>query len=189
MGVVAFQGLPQQLPNQDFEVHPRVTHATVGDSIALVFRVRLDPQDLLYDTVPRPLGELPEGLRVLQVASLRPGLSESVTGEVTGAAVRWREWIDTSLPARARFADGYPALVGDDQRLYLGCWPDETLLGAIVEMLLPEAPALPDTIRLRRRGDLTFAFNYGAEPWTAPGGRFVLGAPEVAPRSLAAWYA
>ena len=137
------------------------------------------PEDLPPD------GLLP--LRVLQVASLRPGLAEPVTGEVAGAAIRWREWLDTALPVRARFADGYPALVGDERRLYLGCWPDATLLAALVELLLPETPALPDTIRLRRRGDLTFAFNYGETAWQAPAGRFVLGGPEVAPRSLAAW--
>ena len=60
----------QQLPNQRFEVIPAVRHATVGDTVTLSFRVRLDPQDLLYDTTPRPIATLPEGVRVLAVEKL-----------------------------------------------------------------------------------------------------------------------
>ena len=51
-----------QLPNQSFEVVPQVTRATVGDSIPLRLRVRLDITDLLYDTVPQPVAALPEGV-------------------------------------------------------------------------------------------------------------------------------
>jgi beta-galactosidase len=135
--------------------------------------------------------ELPPGgllpLRVTQVASLRPGLAETVDGEVAGHAVRWREWVETALPVRARFADGMPALVGEDRRLYLACWPDPTLLAAVLRKIVPVDAELPAAVRLRRRGDLTFAFNYGDEPWTAPGRDFILGGAEIAPQSLAVW--
>ncbi|MDI1366098.1 MAG: Beta-galactosidase C-terminal domain [bacterium] len=43
---------------------------------------------------------------------------------------------------------------------------------------------------MRRRGDLTFAFNYGDQPVAAPAppnARFVLGAQTIAPRDLAVW--
>ena len=56
-----------QLPNQSFEVIPEVHRATVGDTIPLRLRVRLDPSDLLYDTVPQPVASLPEGVRLLSV--------------------------------------------------------------------------------------------------------------------------
>ena len=135
--------------------------------------------------------ELPPGgllpLRVTQVASLRPGLVEPVAGEVAGHAVRWREWLDTALPVRARFADGSPALVGQEHRLYLGCWPDPQLLAALMRRVIRGGESLPDSVRLRRRGDLTFAFNYGDTPWTAPGSDFILGDANVAPQSLAVW--
>jgi hypothetical protein len=59
-----------QLPNQAFEVLAQPGRATVGDPVVLLFRVRLDPQDLLYDSVPRPAGTLAEGVRILSVEKL-----------------------------------------------------------------------------------------------------------------------
>jgi beta-galactosidase len=47
---------------------------------------------------------------------------------------------------------------------------------------------LPTEVRLRRRGDLTFAFNYGGTPWHAPfSGEPLLGEPEVMPRNFTVW--
>jgi beta-galactosidase len=47
---------------------------------------------------------------------------------------------------------------------------------------------LPEGVRLRRRGTLTFAFNYGDEVWQAPSGSsFLLGGPEVGPSEVAIW--
>jgi hypothetical protein len=43
---------------------------TVGDTVTLRFRVRLDERDLLFDTVPQPLGTLPAGTRILSVDKL-----------------------------------------------------------------------------------------------------------------------
>jgi hypothetical protein len=56
---------------QSFQVTPEVTRATVGDSVTLVFRVRLDERDLLFDTVPQPLSALPPGVRLLSVEKLQ----------------------------------------------------------------------------------------------------------------------
>ena len=47
---------------------------------------------------------------------------------------------------------------------------------------------LPAEVRLRRRGDLTFAFNYGETPWLAPfGGEPLIGTLSVAPRGFTVW--
>jgi hypothetical protein len=43
---------------------------TVGDTVTVRFRVRLDERDLLFDTVPQPLGTLPAGTRILSVDKL-----------------------------------------------------------------------------------------------------------------------
>jgi hypothetical protein len=59
-----------QVSGQSFQVTPEVTRATVGDSVTLVFRVRLDERDLLFDTVPQPLSAIPPGVRLLSVEKL-----------------------------------------------------------------------------------------------------------------------
>jgi hypothetical protein len=60
-----------QVSGQSFEVTPEVASATVGDSVTLRFRVRLDERDLLFDTVPQPLSALPPGVRLLSVEKLQ----------------------------------------------------------------------------------------------------------------------
>ena len=92
----------------------------------------------------------------------------------------------------ASFANGDPALTVNGQHAYLGCWPDEELLTGIVAKLakLKEltVTAVPEAVRLRRRGNLTFAFNYGNEPWTAPViGTLVLGEQAVGPQGVSIW--
>ncbi len=149
--------------------------------------------------------ELPPGplqalipMRVIEVASLRPGLSHPVTGSLAGAARRWRERVETPAAVLARFGDDTPAVVEAGRFTYLACWPDAALLAASVRHLLAAAGLqpleLPTGVRLRRRGDTAFAFNYGPQPWTlpetigAPGARsFLIGGPTIAPQDLACW--
>ena len=144
---------------------------------------------------PGPLQDLLP-IRVTDVASLRPGLSVRVSGEFArGQAVRWREFIESDLEPSARFADGGGALWTQGNRHYLGCWPDFPLLQSVFVHLLGDQAKLPlydlpETIRLRRRGGLTFAFNYGDEPWTAPipaDMPILLGDRNVQPHDLACW--
>ena len=59
-----------QMSGQSFEVVPETNRATVGDTVTLRFRVRLDERDLLFDTVPQPLATLPSGVRLLSVEKL-----------------------------------------------------------------------------------------------------------------------
>jgi hypothetical protein len=77
--VLAFAGLSllhrtpaaAQMSGQAFEVIPPTQPGLVGDSITIGFRVRLDERDLLFDTIPQPLGALPEGVRILSVEKLQ----------------------------------------------------------------------------------------------------------------------
>lgn len=56
-----------QVGGQSFEVVPETTNPTVGDSVTIRFRVRLDERDLLFDTIPQMVGALPPGVRILSV--------------------------------------------------------------------------------------------------------------------------
>jgi hypothetical protein len=60
-----------QVANQAFEVTVATERPTVGDTVVLNFRVRLDERDLLFDTIPQPTGELPPGVRILAVEKLQ----------------------------------------------------------------------------------------------------------------------
>ena len=146
------------------------------------------------DTLPPgPLASLVD-VKITQVASMRPA-QHAVTGTVSGHAARWREWLETDLPALAQFEDGGAAVVADGRFIYVATWPEADLLGEILTGLaLPGAGlapmALPDTIRIRQRGNLVFAFNYGDAAWTVPdadGKRFRLGGADIGPQDLACW--
>jgi beta-galactosidase len=142
---------------------------------------------------PGPLQELLP-LKVTQVASLRPGLALAVGGAaVAGRAERWREWVSTGLAPVASFPDGTPALIRSGRRYYLACWPGEDLLtAALRQVLVADAGLpvlrLPAHVRLRRRGELTFAFNYGPDPWDGPADAdYLLGGPAIPAQGLACW--
>lgn len=140
---------------------------------------------------PGPLARL-LNLRVREVSSLRPGLAFAVRGAVFGNAVRWREHVEGPSVILAEFEDGGAALVENGRHHYLACWPDMPLLTATMALVSRKAGLdcmeLPPAIRLRRRGDLTFVFNYGDQAWSSPvDGKLLIGAQEVGPQSLSVW--
>jgi hypothetical protein len=71
-----------------FSVTPVPDTATVGDSVRLRFRLTLNERDLLTDTVPRPVAELPPGVRVYSVQKLVRGSDRAFTGEAVVAFYR-----------------------------------------------------------------------------------------------------
>jgi beta-galactosidase len=140
---------------------------------------------------PGPLQRL-LNTRVIEVSSLRPGVLVEISGAICGYAERWREQVETRAETFATFPDGAPALIARDNYHYLACWPDVGALGMLVALLCRKAGLetieLPTEVRLRRRGDLIFAFNYGGTPWRAPfSGELLLGEAEVTPRNFTVW--
>ncbi len=149
-------------------------------------------------------------LKVVRVESLRPGVEspvrlagdprpaevpaeEAVSAETLSARL-WREDLETDLAARACFEDGSPAWVEKDRWSYLAFWPAPDLLERILETVAAEADLrvshMAEGVRLRRRGDLVFAFNFAPHRRGVPapaGARFVLGGPRLEPGGLAAW--
>jgi beta-galactosidase len=147
--------------------------------------------------------ELPPGrlqalvdVRVAEVSSLRPGVTVAVEGEgIEGTASRWRELLETECMADLTFGDGSAAMITSGRISYLGVWAEPELLRKIVRLWLDRASVagteIPDHVRLRRRGNLVFAFNYGPDSWTAPANatKFLLGGPIVGACDLACWEA
>ncbi len=143
---------------------------------------------------PGPLTALVPA-RVIEVASLRPGLGVAVRGEVNGAVERWREHVIAAAPAtiRARFADGQAALVSQGAQHYLAGWPDEALLTSLMADMAAKAGLttmnLPDHIRIRYRGAWGFAFNYGTQDFTLPvlESQILLGSRSLPPSGVTIW--
>jgi hypothetical protein len=80
--------LAAQLHGQRWDVTPEAGRATVGDPVTLVFRVRLDERDLLFDTVPKPAGTTPDWVRILSVEKLRRQPDRIYTGRARVAFYR-----------------------------------------------------------------------------------------------------
>ncbi|MGI9437815.1 MAG: beta-galactosidase [Geminicoccaceae bacterium] len=144
-----------------------------------------------------PPGRLQQwlGLKIAAVGSLPPEVDETVQwqGKTYPLAV-WREEILTSLEPEVRFADGRPAACRSDRWHYLGFWPDLVFLMDYIEGVLESleigVQRLPEKLRLRHRGNLAFAFNYGSEPIKVPapeGTQFLVGGIDLAPHDVAVW--
>jgi len=142
---------------------------------------------------PGPLQKL-LSLRVTRVESLRPGWVEP--GEF--GVSRWLEHIDTELPPLAKTASGHGFWYRAGKLQYLGAWPSRDLADAMVAEAADGAGLplleLPDDLRIRRRGDILFAINYGPEPIDIssclPGAAtadYILGDRVLPPAGVAAW--
>ena len=133
-------------------------------------------------------------LRVTRVESLRPGWVEP--GEF--GVSRWLEHIDAELPPLAKTASGHGFWYRAGKVQYLGAWPSRDLADAMVAAAADGAGLplleLPDDLRIRRRGDILFAINYGPDPIDIssclPGAGtadFILGERLLPPAGVAAW--
>lgn len=60
----------------------------LGDSVTVRFRLAINERDLLTDSVPRPVEELPPGVRVLSVQRLERGADRTFTGTAVVAFYR-----------------------------------------------------------------------------------------------------
>lgn len=135
-------------------------------------------------------------LRVLSVETLRPDCPEPMHWNGRSfASHSWREMIDVrNGEVVATYDDGMSAAVRHGQFLYLATLTDDAFLRAFFSDLCGETAIatveLDPMVRLQRRGNLTFAFNFAAEPRPAPaetGVRFTLGGPIIEAHGVCAW--
>ncbi len=150
------------------------------------------------DLAPGPFRRLID-LRVVRVESFPPWHREPVEyrGRVH-TVPGWREWVESDASAPARFVAppraGSAAMLRSERAFYLAMLPEGELLQGIVEEVLDAAgivrtPTGAD-LRITRRGDVGFAFNFGGEPAELPHDarrKFLVGSDPVAPLDLAIW--
>jgi beta-galactosidase len=108
---------------------------------------------------------------------------------------RWRETIEVGdADIIATYEDGAPAAVRAGRSIYLATLTDDAFITNLFVDLCAEADVqitpLPPTLRLRRRGELTFAFNLDSANARAPapaGAEFVIGGSDIEPYGVAVW--
>ena len=128
--------------------------------------------------------------------TLRPDCSGTITykNEVHESG-RWRETIEADeADVIATYEDGAPAAIRSGRSIYLATLTDDAFLTNLFVDLCAETgiriTPLPATLRLRRRGDLTFAFNLAETSAPAPApenAQFVIGGAEIEPFGVAVW--
>ena len=148
-------------------------------------------------------GGLPPGplrkfvpIKVIAVETLRPDCNGTIAykGE-SHQSGRWRETIEVgTADIIATYEDGAPAAVRLGRSIYLATLTDDAFLKSLLVDLCAEASIaitpLPPTLRLRRRGELTFAFNLSGDAARAPapeGAIYVIGSDEIEPFGVAVW--
>ncbi|MEM8725186.1 MAG: beta-galactosidase, partial [Pseudomonadota bacterium] len=106
-------------------------------------------------------------LTVTRVESLRDGASEA--GDAWTIS-RWREDVETDLPAEFSLLAGRGIVFKTDFFKYCAAWPDRSLLDILLKRMADEAglavTELPEGLRLRRTATHEFTFNYAATPVT-----------------------
>ncbi len=145
-----------------------------------------------------PPGSLREfvPVKIIAVETLRPDCTGALhyQGEHFESG-RWRETIeagDTEIVAT--YEDGAPAAIRSGRSTYIATLTDDAFLKSVLVRLCAEAnipvTPLPPTLRLRRRGDLSFAFNLSDESTHAPASEdaeFVIGGRQIEPFGVAVW--
>ena len=137
-------------------------------------------------------------IRIATVETLRPDCGGTITaGNRSFESGVWREAIEligNEGEVIARYEDDTAAAVRAGHAVYVGTVTDDayltTLLAGLADEVGLSGQALPDTLRLRRRGDLQFAFNYAAEPCAAPapeGATFVIGGTTIPAYGVSVW--
>lgn len=130
-------------------------------------------------------------VKVLSVETTRPDCHDALHfADKTYESARWREELsdDTALTVVARYHDNTPAVVQANDCYYIGTLTCDAFLQDFFAMLAAQygitTMQLGEDLRLVRRGDLTFIFNYGAQAATLDlpaSTQFVVGSNQINP--------
>lgn len=136
-------------------------------------------------------------IKILSVETLRPDCPEPLhwNGNIFEAS-SWFEEIEAGdgVTISATYENGKAAIVAGDKTTYVGTVTDDRFLIKFFKekcgSLAINTHDLPDDMRLCRRGDLTFAFNYAETAQVAPAPRdaeFLIGRRMVGGHDLSVW--
>ena len=154
-----------------------------------VFGPRYDSRD--HDHLQKH-PELPTAVKIRAIDGIRPGIHLGVKDAPTTWYVRdWLENLETSLPSRFELEDGRGLLYADDQQTYVNAELSSALLRHVLSETFKtcgiETRRLPQGLRYRQCGDVTFAFNYGPEPVELPRGELLFGSSTLRAGEVTAW--
>lgn len=152
-------------------VSPGLAAAFAGFSGSLLAGPRCNAKTAEF-AIPLPLPPNLPGLaaKVMRVESLPPDVSVPLAQG--GAFRHWREKLETDVAAEMT-EDGFPALVSGRNAAggavhYLCGWPDDAAADRILNRLAREAGLspcpMPEGLRRRQAGDVTFLINYNPGP-------------------------
>ena len=144
---------------------------------------------------PGPLREFAP-LKVTAVETLR--LDCGGTIDYRGQQFESGIWRETFEPlggaVTATYEDGAPAMLRSGRTTYLATLTDDAFLSALIGDLCAESGIatilLAPTMRLRRRGELTYAFNFAGQPAVAPAppdANYVIGEAKIPAYGVAVW--
>ena len=179
---------------------PIISEKTVAALSAFQGRILIGPRTGSKTASFGIPAELPPGdlralmpIKVLRVESLPPEWAERGDGFELR---HWLEHIESDLIAEEMLIDGRAAVYSNGRARYICGWPDTALLTRLIGKMANETGVnimpLPDDLRIRRAGNLNFAFNYGTDMLPIPGGenrRYILGGPEIPPAGVSVWQA
>ena len=156
------------------------------------------PDFRIPDALPPALPPELLDVRISQVESLRGDCPVAVKGG--GHFKFWFEHAETgaAVETERHCENGDAALLRNDAIRYLCGWPDarlmDDILGSIARAAGLHTWSLPDGVRLYRRGDLLFVFNYDEaeidiadfdEDGILSAGDRLLGSPRLEPSAVA----
>ncbi|MCH1492437.1 MAG: beta-galactosidase [Luminiphilus sp.] len=180
-------------------VRPALLESLADTSAAVLFGPRCGAKTEEFQIPPqRAPGALQTlvDIRVNSVETLRPDVAEGF--DYQGNTFLSRLWCEDISVGNAsvemRYQSTRAGLVRNNRCLYLATLTDDAFLLQLFKNLLGEAgiswQAMPDDVRCIRRGEVGFAFNYGARPAPLTGladKTFLWGSEEIPGHGVSIW--
>lgn len=140
------------------------------------------------------------GVSVKVVDSVRPDMGGKINWYDSHEHFNWHLWREIVVAEEGTKILSYftdtdtPAIIENNNFTYMACLGGRSLLGRLVRRILRKAGVhiekIPDCLRIRKRGDYAFAFNYGREAVVIPMAndmQFIVGEQHLKPNQVAIW--